>query len=158
MQAERAGLLRNDVWKKHPENMLRARAATNLARSVYPDVCSGVLDPDEVREVAELGTVELMENGEGGAAREEPKKAPSSLDEVVQQAEAERANDAEAAPKEEAALVSEEQANDLRVLLEGWKDKDIKILLAQHGATAVPSIEADKYEAVVAEVQKKAKN
>jgi len=146
VQAERAGLLRNDIWKKHPENMLRARAATNLARSVYPDICSGVLAPDEVREVAEIGAAELMENGEG-SVQEEPKKAPSSLDEVVQQAEAEQGGGADP--------ITEEQANDLRVLLEGWKDKDIQILLAQHGSTSVASIEADKYASVVAEVQAK---
>lgn len=40
--AERAGLLGNDNYKKNPALMLRRRCATQLADEVYPDVVRGV--------------------------------------------------------------------------------------------------------------------
>lgn len=40
--AKRAGLLGNDNWSKWTKDMLRARAASKLARMVYPDVILGV--------------------------------------------------------------------------------------------------------------------
>lgn len=49
-QAQRAGLLSNDNWKRFPEAMLRARCIAALARAVYPDVVLGIYDPDELAE------------------------------------------------------------------------------------------------------------
>ena len=46
--AERAGLLNKDNWKKYPKAMLRARCSSDLARAVYPDAAMGVYDPDEL--------------------------------------------------------------------------------------------------------------
>ncbi len=45
--AKRAGIYKN-VWLTYPRQMLAARAKAELARAVYPDVCAGVYDPDEV--------------------------------------------------------------------------------------------------------------
>jgi len=42
------GLASKDNWRKQPGTMLRARAATTLARMVYPDVVSGLYSPDEL--------------------------------------------------------------------------------------------------------------
>ncbi len=46
--AQRAGVVGKDNWKKYPAAMLRARCITALARAVYPDLAMGVYDPDEV--------------------------------------------------------------------------------------------------------------
>lgn len=56
-QAQRAGLVGKDTWRKYPHAMLRARASAELARAVYPDVVGGLYDPDEIPG-AEARTVE----------------------------------------------------------------------------------------------------
>ena len=52
-QAQRAGLSGRGTWQAHPEAMLRARAASSLARAVYQDLLNGLYDPDELVEVAQ---------------------------------------------------------------------------------------------------------
>lgn len=47
-QARAANLLGKSIWKAYPAAMLRARAASALARAVYPDIFAGVYDPDEL--------------------------------------------------------------------------------------------------------------
>ncbi len=49
--AERAGLTKNAMWQKFPQQMLKKRAAAFLARDVYPDLFAGVYSEDEMREV-----------------------------------------------------------------------------------------------------------
>lgn len=47
--ADRAGLLgANENYKKYGPQMLRARAASGLARMVYPDLMLGLYTPDEI--------------------------------------------------------------------------------------------------------------
>lgn len=46
--AKRASLLGKDNWNKHPKNMYFARAISNGARFVCPDVVTGVYTPDEL--------------------------------------------------------------------------------------------------------------
>jgi hypothetical protein len=50
-QAQRAGLTGKDNWRKYADAMLRARCAAALARAVYPDLCMGMYDPDELDDV-----------------------------------------------------------------------------------------------------------
>lgn len=50
-QASRAGLTGRGPWKAHTEDMLRARAASKLARMVYPDLLAGMYTPDEVVDI-----------------------------------------------------------------------------------------------------------
>ena len=46
--AQRAGVLGKENWKKYPRAMLRARVSTELARAVFPDAALGLYDPDEL--------------------------------------------------------------------------------------------------------------
>jgi 5'-3' exonuclease len=47
-------------WDKYPRAMLRHRAATEVARAVYPDVTCGLYAPDEIGEVPEVIEAELV--------------------------------------------------------------------------------------------------
>lgn len=49
--AQRAGLAGSDTYKKFPAAMLRARCLSALCRAVYPDLCLGLYDPDELRDL-----------------------------------------------------------------------------------------------------------
>lgn len=46
-EAKRAKLVGKSNWMAYPNAMLRARAASDLAREGWPDVCSGLYDLDE---------------------------------------------------------------------------------------------------------------
>lgn len=49
--AQRVGLAGKDTWKKHPRQMLSARATSELCRLLFPDALGGVTyTPDEVEE------------------------------------------------------------------------------------------------------------
>lgn len=48
--ANLAGLMSNDNWKKRPKTMLRWRSGVELARVVYPDVVSGLCTKDELED------------------------------------------------------------------------------------------------------------
>jgi hypothetical protein len=45
--AQRAGL-NGDNWRKYPAAMLRARCLSAICRAVFPDLCLGLYDPDEL--------------------------------------------------------------------------------------------------------------
>jgi 5'-3' exonuclease len=57
-EARKAGLLRPSKsgkpsnWETRPKTMLRWRAATELARAVYPDIVTGLYTPDELSDGA----------------------------------------------------------------------------------------------------------
>jgi hypothetical protein len=53
-QARAAGIAGSGQWRAYPEAMLRARCAAALARMVYPDLCAGVYDPDELASTARV--------------------------------------------------------------------------------------------------------
>ena len=58
-QARQADLLSKETWKKYPENMLRARVISAMARAVFPDALMGVSYTPE-----ELGAeIDIDENG-----------------------------------------------------------------------------------------------
>lgn len=46
--AQRAGLVGRDNWKKYPAAMLKARCLTMICRSTFPDLLAGVYDGDEL--------------------------------------------------------------------------------------------------------------
>lgn len=49
--AQRAGLLFKDNWKKHPKSMLRSRAVTLMARALFTDCIDGAVIHDEAEEI-----------------------------------------------------------------------------------------------------------
>lgn len=67
--AQAAGLMSKDNWKKYPRAMLRARCLSEAVRAVFPDACLGVYDPDE------LGAV----TGPQGDIIEMPAPAPPTI-------------------------------------------------------------------------------
>lgn len=54
-EARNAQLTGKDNWKKYPAAMLRARAASSLARLVYPEITTGLYTPDELKN----GSIEI---------------------------------------------------------------------------------------------------
>lgn len=46
--AQRAGLLGKDNWKKYERAMLRSRCITEAARAIFPDATMGLYDADEL--------------------------------------------------------------------------------------------------------------
>lgn len=62
--AKRADLLGNHMWKKYPQEMLKARALTKICRAVYPDICMGLYDPEE------------LTDSQPAQARQQPKPIP----------------------------------------------------------------------------------
>lgn len=67
--AEKAGLLSNQTWKKYPRAMLRSRCISEMARSLFPDCISGVSYTAE-----ELGAT-VNDEGEVLDVTPEPTKA-----------------------------------------------------------------------------------
>ncbi len=53
-QAQRAGLVGKDNWKRYPRAMLRSRVVSEGIRSVYPAVITGVYTPDELHDGTEM--------------------------------------------------------------------------------------------------------
>ena len=60
--AERAGLLKNSVWKQYPEDMLYSNAMKRLARLLFPDVIGNSYDEYSMHEVIQKDTKQKKEN------------------------------------------------------------------------------------------------
>lgn len=59
--AQRAGLVAKENWRRYPRAMLRARCLSEAARAVFPDVLLGVYDPDELGAVTDdAGEIVVM--------------------------------------------------------------------------------------------------
>ncbi|MGE5433065.1 MAG: hypothetical protein ACM3QX_18450 [Syntrophomonadaceae bacterium] len=66
--AQAAGLTSKDIWKKYTKTMLKWRAVANCARTVFPELLSGLYLPEEIASidntpvvVDEVGNVEIIE-------------------------------------------------------------------------------------------------
>lgn len=82
--ARRAGLLSNPTWTKYPRAMLRSRAVSEMARSMFPDCISGIsYTPEEVGgdavSVDENGYYDLIAEAEPKTDIRPKAKAPIEL-------------------------------------------------------------------------------
>lgn len=77
-QAQRAGLMGNDNWKKYPEAMLRARCIAALARAVYPDVVLGIYETSELEAIPQERRSEPRQvaHTQDGVIESEPDMSP----------------------------------------------------------------------------------
>lgn len=50
--AQKAGLLASDMYRRHPRRMLSARAKAFLARDVFPELLMGLIEDGEAEEIA----------------------------------------------------------------------------------------------------------
>ena len=58
--AKTAGLLGKDVWKRYPRQMLKARATSELARDIFPDIEVGYT-PEEMSRVDLAGDYDYLD-------------------------------------------------------------------------------------------------
>lgn len=59
-RAEKMGLATKDNWRKQASTMLKWRSVGDCARTVFPDILSGLYFPDEFQD----GTLDINEHGE----------------------------------------------------------------------------------------------
>lgn len=69
--AERAGLTSSPMYKKFPRNMLKWRAASDLAREVFPDVIGGLYTAEELSDGRVIDVSTVVEVAPAGAAGED---------------------------------------------------------------------------------------
>lgn len=107
--AERANLLgqKGQMWEKYPKAMLRARAASALARQEYPEVLLGFYTPEEMQHV----DIEVVDP-ETGEVTQEPETAPTAPVEEYQDAEFEAEAEARHEPEPEAEAEEAEPASE----------------------------------------------
>jgi len=117
-QAQRGGLTGRGPWKAHTEDMLRARAASKLARMVYPDLLAGMYTPDEV---ADIPTTHFEP-----AAESAPRLVEAVENEVVAEAATEPTVD-EALEVLKAQLSGAKDAQHLSTIADGIKDKALAL-------------------------------
>lgn len=131
--AQAAGLLGNQVWKKYPKAMLFARALSQGVRWYAPDVTAGAaayvpeeLGGDEIDEThavpAEASLVPSISAAENGATLGPPQDAAGGPD--------------------TAATIDAERAEQIVAAMHGLKFKEINLLLGAAGADAVRAFSA----------------
>lgn len=76
--AQRAGLMTTDTWKKYTAAMLRARCISAVARMAFPDSIAGMYTPEE------LGAdVEVSDDGEYQVVTTAPVQQPTAIAAVL---------------------------------------------------------------------------
>jgi len=76
--AQRAGLMTTDTWKKYTAAMLRARCISAVARMAFPDSIAGMYTPEE------LGAdVEVTDDGEYQVVTTAPVQQPTAIATVL---------------------------------------------------------------------------
>lgn len=86
-QAKRAGINTKDNWRLHPRQMLSARARSELARSVYPDVLAGVYVPEDQIEPRTLAPVPVPDVVDAEFTDADPRDPLAAIDAAASVAE-----------------------------------------------------------------------
>jgi hypothetical protein len=85
--AQRAGLVQGGgMYSKYPAAMLRARCQSAICRAVYPDLCFGIYDPEELAEVQSQSPVEKDVTPKSSNPTQALKQAVKAKVEVVKPA------------------------------------------------------------------------
>jgi len=75
-------LANKDNWKKYPKAMLRARAVSEMARTLFPDIIAGCgHTPDEIQDTIEVPAKVTMADREAIAADLEKKAKLKAIEE-----------------------------------------------------------------------------
>ncbi len=77
--AQRAGLLGKDNWKKYERAMLRSRCITEAARAIFPDATMGLYDADELGAITnETGEIVALPTQQSSTVRESIREQAST--------------------------------------------------------------------------------
>lgn len=123
--AQRVGLAGKDTWRKHPRQMLAARATAELCRLLFPDALGGIsYTPDEVEEAEAPAPASVTVSRTRKAP--EPTPQPEAELEPVVDTETGEIVDAEVVEDEPAEPITQPQQAKMRVLLQavGMTDRD----------------------------------
>jgi hypothetical protein len=102
--ARTAGVAAKDVWKKYPRAMLAARATSELARLVFPDVTIGYT-PEELQRVDLSGEYDYLDVEDVPGVDEEERRSevPASVEDALLE-------DAELVEDEDVEVVGQEES------------------------------------------------
>lgn len=117
--AKRMGLLGRDQWQKQPQTMLAWRAASKLARRIYPDVTQGLLTTEELDDDHRQPTLTVHSEPSAPAEHSTAEMVRAKLTAQgvkLTRAEEVKGKGAKGKAKEESALVQGKQR-----LTEIWK-------------------------------------
>lgn len=73
--AQQAGLMTTDTWKKYTAAMLRARCISAVARMAFPDSIAGMYTPEELG-----AAVEVNDDGEMAVVHQRPRDIYEAID------------------------------------------------------------------------------
>lgn len=92
IQAEKAGLLNKDNWKKYPEIMMTHRANSRLFNSLFPELLAGLLTPEEAEDLPKIIDVTPNNHLANAKARleAEKKEIETTKQEVIIESELEK--------------------------------------------------------------------
>lgn len=176
-QAQAAGLLNKDNWRKYPEAMYRARAISAWCRVVCPDAILGCYTPDEMGDTAAppIRAIDVTHEEVIDDPRPTQEEPPAAEPQAAADRGIGRSWPDEEPPLEEPgandgpppatppALISEPQRKRLYAISKaaqatnGWTDEALKAamtdLLGRYGFEKTTEIARDKYDAIVEEVQ-----
>lgn len=137
--AQRVGLAGKDTWKKHPRQMLSARATSELCRLLFPDALGGVsYTPDEVEETeAAPASVTVSRTRKAPEPTPEPEPAvDTETGEIV---------DAEVVEDEADEPITTGQQNKMRMLLRAVGMSERESILRYVSGVVGREVESSKH-------------
>lgn len=163
--AQQAGLVKSKSgWEKTPGNMLRARVTSNAIRMLCPEIVAGVYTPEEISDISEPRSAELVRTPEQVNSRAEELRQMSesggpneSTEEVIDveveakaEAETKTADSTPEQAESPAQTASDAAIIQLELLAErAGKDKGWPLELIQQKNPAVNSLDEMSEEQLV---------